>query len=219
MGKVYIIGMGPGSKDYLLPLAKKIIKKADVVIGAPRLLSFLPKGKQTILLKSNYSQVLDYIKKSKNNKNIAVLVSGSPGVFSFSHRITSALKPSEYEVIPGISALQLACARIGEAWDDLCIISLHAKNLSSHQKFWREDLIKKITANKKVMIFCDNKNTPSYAANYLVKKEESKKGKLKVIAFGNLSMQNEEIIESDLSSLANTKKRWEGLWLLLIKKK
>lgn len=208
MGKVYIIGTGPGSKDYLLPLAKKIIKKADVVIGAPRLLSFSPKGKQTISLKGNYSQILDYIKKSKNNKNIAVLVSGSPGVFSFSRRITSALKPSEYEVIPGISALQLACARIGEAWDDLCIISLHAKNL--------QGLIKKITANKKVMIFCDNKNTPSYVANYLVKKKESK---LKVTVFGNLSMQNEEIIESDVASLANTKKRWEGLWLLLIEKK
>ncbi len=208
MGKIYIVGTGPGDKDYLLPLAKKIIKKADVVIGSSRLLSFAPEGKKTILLKSNYSQVLNYIKKNRNREIIVVLVSGSPGVFSFSRKITAVLKSSEFKVIPGISVLQLACARIAETWDDLCIISLHAKTLRG--------LDKKIKVNKKTIIFCDNKNTPSYTAKYLIKKGA---GRLESIAFGNLSMPDEEIIRTDLFQLAVAKREWKGLWLLLIKKR
>ncbi|MCK4422980.1 MAG: precorrin-6y C5,15-methyltransferase (decarboxylating) subunit CbiE, partial [Candidatus Omnitrophica bacterium] len=151
MGKVYIIGTGPGSRDYILPLAEKAIHQADIVIGAERLLSFCPKGKKTIVLKGNYSRVLDYIKKNKEKKKIAVLVSGSPGVFSFSRKIISALKHFEYEVIPGVSPLQIACALAGETWDDLRIVSLHGKTLRG--------LARTVIANKKVMVFCDNRNT------------------------------------------------------------
>ena len=39
MNKIYIIGIGPGTEDYLLPIAKREIERADCLIGAKRLLS------------------------------------------------------------------------------------------------------------------------------------------------------------------------------------
>lgn len=207
MGKVYIIGTGPGSNDYLLPLVKRLIEGADVVIGSKRLLNLVHEDKRAIQLENNYSRALEYIKKNANKRNIAVLVSGCPGMFSISRKITAVLDESQYQVIPGISSLQLACARIGQTWDNLFVVSVHGKNLRG--------LDEKVKIHKKIMIFCDDKNTPSYVARYLTRKISAK---IKIIAFGNLSLPGEEIIRTNIASLAGTKREWKGLWLLLIQR-
>ena len=207
MGKVYIIGTGPGSEEYLVPLGSRIIRHSDIVIASSRLFSLIPKGKKRMKLDGAYSEALDYIKKNAVKKSIAVLVSGDPGLFSFSKKITALLPATRYEIIPGISSLQLACARIGLDWDDLSVISVHGKSLRG--------LARKCEANKKTIIFCDNTNTPARISKYLIKRI---KGKTRAVAFGNLSLPNEEIIKSDIITLAKHEKEWKGLWLLLITK-
>ena len=84
MGKVYIIGTGPGKADFLLPVSKNIIKSCDIVIASSRLMLFVPKGKKTIRLDGKYKECLDFIQKNASTKMIAVLVSGDPGLFRFS---------------------------------------------------------------------------------------------------------------------------------------
>ena len=36
MGKIYIIGVGPGSKDYLTQKAINTVQKVDITIGSQR---------------------------------------------------------------------------------------------------------------------------------------------------------------------------------------
>ena len=151
---------------------------------------------------------MEYIKKNKHKEKIAVLVSGSPGIFSFSQRITSVLSPSDYEIVPGISVLQLACAKIGESWDNLHILSIHGKSLMPLKNC--------LTAKRNAFIFCDQKNDPSRAAGYLVGKGMNNR---KVIVFCNLSLPDEQIVNVDLVSLAEDKREWPRLCLVLIKKR
>ena len=207
MEKVYIIGIGPGKPEFLLPVSKNIIKSCDIIIAGSRLIPFIPNGKKIISLDGKYKECLDFIQKNVLTKRIAVLVSGDPGIFSFSKKITQILDPSKYKIIPGISSLQLACARIGLSWDDLSIISVHGKSLRG--------LAGKCEVNKKTIIFCDNKNTPARIAKYLTKRI---KGRVLAVAFGNLSLPDEEIVKSNIISLAKSEKEWKGLWLLLITK-
>ena len=207
MGKVYIVGAGPGAKEYILPLAEKRVREADVVIGSARLLSLFPMAKKTIVLKGNYSDVLDYIKKNKDKKKIAVLVSGDPGIFSFARQITSLLKPSEYEIIPGISSMQVACARIGEHWDDVFMLSLHGRS--------KKGLINAVLEHEKIFLFTDKKNNPASIASFLFKKGIPKR---KIFVFRNLSLINEKIIKTDIETLQKTKENWEELCVMLIKK-
>ncbi|MCD4782087.1 MAG: precorrin-6y C5,15-methyltransferase (decarboxylating) subunit CbiE [Candidatus Omnitrophica bacterium] len=207
MEKVYIIGTGPGELEFLLPVGKNIIKSCDIVIASSRLMPFIPEGKKVIRLEGKYNECLEFIQKNASTKKIGVLVSGDPGIFSFSKKITQMLDSSQYEIVPGVSSLQLACARIGLSWDDLSIISVHGKSLRG--------LAEKCEVNKKIIIFCDNKNTPTRISRYLTKRI---KGKARAVAFGNLSLPGEEIIKSDIISLAKREKEWKGLWLLLISK-
>ena len=90
MGKVYIIGMGPGSFELVTPLAEMSIRDSDVLIGAERMLNhFNDNSKRKIYLTGNFSDVLAYIRDNVDRENIALLVSGDPGIFSFSSRVTT----------------------------------------------------------------------------------------------------------------------------------
>lgn len=207
MGKVYIVGVGPGSKEYLLPLAKKAIREADILVGTSRPLSLLKTKKKTICLKGNYSGAIDYILKNRRKGKIAILVSGDPGFFSFSRLITSRLKPDEYEIIPGISSIQLAFARIGEPWEDVFILSLHGRR--------KIGLTKAVLKHQRVFLFTDRKNNPNNIASFLFRKGIRKR---QIFVFKNLSLPNEKIIKTDIKSLQENKEDWKDLCVMVIKK-
>jgi len=163
--------------------------------------------KKKIRLAGNYADVVNYIIRNKDTKRIAVLVSGDPGIFSFSRHITRCLPRDEFEVIPGISSLQLAFSRIGEPWDDVCIVNLHNRS--------KRGLAEKVSGHKKVFLFTDDKNTPSQIASFLLTKGIRKRT---VYVFNNLSHDNEEVIRTNMDALSRDKKKVPGLCVMLIKK-
>lgn len=192
MNKVYIVGIGPGSEEYVLPIAKKAIEHADCLIGAKRLLSvFKYPDKEKIYLEGKFGRAISVIKEKRKTKNIAVLVSGDPGLYSFSANIARHFKKSEYEVIPGISSLQLAFARIKESWHDTEIVSIHGRPLTG--------LINKALAPKKLFLFTDGDFSPNKIASYLLNRGP---GNRKAFVFENLSYPDERIIETDLKKLS-----------------
>ncbi len=206
MNKVYIIGMGPGTIEYVLSVAKRAIKKADCLIGAGRLLSlFKYPDQKKIRLEGRFKEVVSYVKKNKNKERIAILISGDPGLFSLLGLIKKAFKKDEYAVIPGISALQIAFARIGETWQDVKIVSIHGKSLNN--------LAKEVKNSVKVFLFTDLKLSPQKAAAYLLAHGIENR---KAIVFENLAYLDERIVETDLKDL--TKMRGFGLCVMLIKK-
>ena len=208
MGKVYIIGMGPGSFELVTPLAEMSIRDSDVLIGAARMLNhFNDNSKRKIYLTGNFSDVLAYIRDNVDRENIALLVSGDPGIFSFSSRVTSVLTNKEYEVIPGISSLQLAFARIGESWHDTFLLSLHGRT--------RRGLTDAVLMNKKVFIFTDKKNNPVSIAAYLFQRGIKRR---KVFLFENLSLPDERIVCTDINKLRECKNEMADLCVMLIKK-
>ena len=195
MNKFSIIGVGPGPKDYLAPIAKSTIQKADCLIGARRnLLLFKNLKKEKITLQCNFDNIIPYIKKNRNEKQIAVLVSGDPGLFSFLGSIKRNFNKEEFIVIPGISSLQLAFAKIGEPWQDAKIISLHGRRLNNFAKMVKQ--------NNKVFLFTDSEFPPEKIAGYLLKKGIKDR---KAIMFENLGYVDEKITETNLESLSKMK--------------
>lgn len=206
MNKVFIIGMGPGGLDYLLPAAKREIYRANCLIGAGRLLSlFSHQNKKKIRMDGHFKEVISYIKKNKDKERIAVLVSGDPGLYSFLGQIQLALKKEAYVVIPGISALQIAFAKIGESWQDAKIISIHGRKIGG--------LAKEVKDSDKVFLFTDTKFPPEKIAGYLLNNGIKNR---RAVVFEALTYPNERIVESDLKELS--KKRGFGLCAMVIKK-
>jgi len=218
MNKICIIGVGPGAGEYLLPAALKLIKDADCLIGAQRALDLFSRfKKEKICFDSRLSRVIPYLKKHREDKKIAVLVSGDPGLYSLAQAIARNFPKDEYEVIPGISSLQLAFAQIGESWQDVKIISLHGRkinpeNLGAKESIKRTENRQKVIAegdfladiknNPKIFIFTDNDFTPNVIAEFLLKQGIKNR---RAVVLENLSYPEERIVDSDLKKLNRMK--------------
>ncbi|MGA2034958.1 MAG: precorrin-6y C5,15-methyltransferase (decarboxylating) subunit CbiE, partial [Thermoguttaceae bacterium] len=60
-------------------------------------------------------------------RKVAVLVSGDPGLFSLAQIVLKSFGRDQCEIIPGISSVQVALARLGLEWADACILSAHGR--------------------------------------------------------------------------------------------
>jgi cobalt-precorrin-7 (C5)-methyltransferase len=206
MNKVYIIGIGSGTEDYLLPVARKEIENSDCLIGGRRALRlFRPLHKEERLLEGSFERVIPFILEERERKKIAVLVSGDPGLYSFLGTISKVLKKEDYVVIPGVSAVQIAFARIGERWEDATLLSLHGRKM--------DDLAARVEGSKKTFLFTDPGFPPEeIAASLLEKGVENRRA----IVMENLTYPDERIVDTDLKSLSRMK--GFGLCVMIIKK-
>ena len=206
MNKVYIIGIGSGTEDYLLPVARKEIESSDCLVGGRRALRlFQPLHKEERVLEGDFEQVIPFLLKEREKKKIAVLVSGDPGLYSFLGTISQVLEKEDYVVIPGVSAVQIAFARIGERWEDATLLSLHGRKMY--------DLAARVERSKKTFLFTDPGFPPEeIAASLLEKGVENRRA----IVMENLTYPDERIVDTDLKSLSRMK--GFGLCVMIIKK-
>jgi cobalt-precorrin-7 (C5)-methyltransferase len=120
-----IAGCGPGARLHVSAAVEQVIAQAAVLAGAARLLDLFPESEATrVPLGRSLDAWLDQLVAQSENP-VVVLVSGDPGVSSLATRVQRRLGRSSCQLIPGISSVQFACARIGISWTDAAIINAH----------------------------------------------------------------------------------------------
>ena len=134
MSKLFIIGVGPGSKDYLTEKAKNIVKSADVTIGSLRAINVFDDIGEVIGLdvKDLQEKLENAVDLAKNGKKVCVLSTGDPGFSGVLKTIKKIAENKNFdqnsiEVIPGISSLQLAAAKNRISWDEANIMTFHGR--------------------------------------------------------------------------------------------
>lgn len=160
-----VVGVGPGHRDYLLPVALKAIREADLLIGACRILDeFRDEGKEVFPYHSNLSELLDFLEKNRTERQIAVLVSGDPGYHSLLNAVSSRFPEDAYEVIPGISSFQVAMARRGKSWQDDLLVSCHGQDFGEIIK----DVLNALEAGRRVILLTDHRWNPGAVSGELL---------------------------------------------------
>ncbi len=161
MSRFFLVGIGPGSIDYILPAAMKRVESADVLIGGKRNLETFKdifSGK-TIELKSNYPEVTEYIKENRDKKRIVLVVSGDPGFYSLLNTMLKSFDRKDIVVEPGISSLQYLMAKGTVTLQDGRMISLHGRSSGELEKI--------VEIHKVVGILTDKINSPTEIAERL----------------------------------------------------
>jgi cobalt-precorrin-7 (C5)-methyltransferase len=133
MSKLYLVGSGPGSSDYLTTTAIKVAESVDVLVGSQRALDLFPsfKGDTLVLRARNMDEMMKKsIKLVDEGKNVAILSTGDPGFSGVLKPILHLRDDLDIEVVPGISSLQLAAARLQLPWDQVNLLTLHGKGNS-----------------------------------------------------------------------------------------
>src|SRR3989304_3862475 len=155
-----IVGVAAGGPSGLSPELCRTISEAEMVFGGHRLLDMFPAlAGEKVPITNNLQAIADLIKAHRGRKRMVVLASGDPGFYGIARYLTEKLGKDVFEIFPGVSAMQLAFARIGEHWDDAVLTSVHSRPI--------EDIIGIVRSNNKVGIFTDEINTPSRIATLL----------------------------------------------------
>lgn len=189
--KVYIIGVAPGGAGSLLPEARHRLQQADMVFAGRRLLALFPSlSGQKFVIENNLEEVAQLIKDNLNQQRIVVLASGDPNFYGIASFLMRKLGKNLIEIIPNVSALQLAFARIKESWDDAVLASVHSRPIA--------DIVDLVRSHHKIALFTDDKNSPDKIARLL---QEQGIANCRTYICQDLGSEKEKIIATDLYSL------------------
>lgn len=129
MGKLYVIGIGPGGLDHITVKALNAIKECDVIVGYTKYLEFLePLIKDKETLSTGMMGEEERCKKAlelAKDKTVAVVSTGDAGIYGMAGLILELRKDEEVEIIPGVTASSSAGSVVGAPlMHDNCNISL-----------------------------------------------------------------------------------------------
>lgn len=189
--KVHIVGVGAAGVSSLEPETMRLVRSASLLIGGERLLSmFSGVSASKMIVKGNLSDVVEAIRSRGEQERIVILASGDPGFLGIAKRLTAELGKERFEIVPNISSMQLAFARIKESWDDAVFVSAHGRPI--------EGVIEAVRRHRKIGIFTDGHNTPAAIAELLA--SHGIDG-YRAYVCENLGLESERITEADLSGL------------------
>ena len=197
-GRIYIVGIGPGSAEYLTCRAVETVKNSDYTVGSTRAIELFSDVKNTIPF--NVKELLDTLKKgvqlAAEGNTVSILSTGDPG---FSGVLNTVLRLSDelnfsrqnIEVIPGISSLQLAAAKCHIQWDNANVMTFHGRENI-------EDILPVIN-NGKITIALPSRKVKDMAQFLLDNGVEKDR---KVTVLERLSYPDEKIVVASLNDIA-----------------
>ena len=128
-GKLYVIGIGPGSLDEMSIRAKKAIEESEIIVGYTKyikLIEPLIEGKEIFStgMRGELERVEYALNKSKS-KTVSIISTGDAGIYGMAGPIFEMATNEEVIVIPGITASSSAASLLGAPlMHDNCNISL-----------------------------------------------------------------------------------------------
>ena len=75
---IYIVGLGPGHRDYMTKKALDILEKSDVILGFNRAIDSLDCIDKRKIKVKKISEILNIINDFKNEEIISIIASGDP---------------------------------------------------------------------------------------------------------------------------------------------
>jgi len=208
MGKVFAVGVGPGSPDYVTETVRKIIVGADVVVGYEytlKAISNLVQDKKVhTITMEDQEETYQQIKKDLGSGILVVPFTGDVN-FSESEVVDRLIEIfGDVEIISGISSIQVAASKAKVPTDKSKVITMHVTTSIEEKKL---ELQKALIDGYSVILVPrpwpkDPKKhfMPSEIAKYL-KRSGFDTSKMKVHVFEALTTEDETSFEGTVKQL------------------
>ena len=158
--QLHIIGLGVSATAQLDKTALKALHSADQVIGSCRQLAtvshLLQSHQQQILLPKLKQLKLDLMAQQESATSIVVLASGDPLLYGIGRWFSRTFDSSTLAFYPAVSSIQAACHRLGRAFQDMQVLSLHGRPLISIRRHLKH--------HQALIILTDKYSTPQALA-------------------------------------------------------
>jgi precorrin-6Y C5,15-methyltransferase (decarboxylating) len=197
-----IIGVLDNGPRGLTPEALAHVRTADLVIGARRTLDLfadqLAPETRTKDLTGQLAKVPDWIREAQGQGHIVVvLATGDPLCHGIAGYLRARLSPGSFEVKPNPSTVQLACARLALAWQDMKIVSVHHGDAGEwHRGAGPEHglypLLRTVDRYDRLAVLTSPENSPDRIARMLV--AEGLDGDFELAVAEHLARDDERIV-------------------------
>ena len=157
---ICIVGIGDDGVEGLTGSTVSIIKQADLLVGQSNLTeSFRSYVGDTWDPGSDYETLALRLDSSVEQK-IVVLAAGDPLFYGTARFLCDRIGKSRIRVIPNVSTMQLAFARVKENWDEAYLTDLGNQTI--------DHVVQKIRSAERVGIFTNSEKTPQALAASLL---------------------------------------------------
>ena len=158
MPRPLVIGVGEGGVKSLRPELRDRLAGMDMVIAAPRFHRDLPDGPEILDWPSPFSNIFNILNVN-SKKSLALLATGDPMWFGVGASLVRKLGPDGCEVIPAVSGLQLAAARLGWPMSGCRVVSIHGRPAGS--------LVDALHPRARLLVIAQDGDSPQQVARLL----------------------------------------------------
>ncbi|MEM9586381.1 MAG: precorrin-6y C5,15-methyltransferase (decarboxylating) subunit CbiE [Planctomycetota bacterium] len=158
--RFHIVGIGDDGVDGLTGQARQLIQDAGVLIGNRGLLDKVPESSgRRVETAGDLDQLRETI-QSLGDETAVLLAGGDPLFYGIARYLTETFGKDQFEVVPHVSSMQLAFARVKESWDDAYLSNLATQPL--------DRVVDSIRVAERVGLFTTESIPPSVVAGTLL---------------------------------------------------
>jgi precorrin-6Y C5,15-methyltransferase (decarboxylating) len=215
--KLYVIGIG------YRPLgarAQELVRAADVLLTSSRLFDVFQRydeyeaTKDRIQIINKVPDTIAFIRDRLSTSpltphsslmSIVLLASGDPLFFGIGRRMLAEFGPERVELLPDLSSMQEAFARVKLAWDDALFISLHGgPDIAKRRTLPYEvkDIPMLLERTGKMGILTDRENNPGVIAKVLQSAIRNPQSEIVMYVCERLGYPEEKVIQGTPEELA-----------------
>lgn len=183
MAEIFVIGIGYRPFD---KREREIILGAESILASQRLLDIFIRYEEFGMVKdrikviNNVDETFTFMRshlsipsvQGNTARNIVLLASGDPLFFGIGKRAIEELGKERVEILPDLSSIQVAFARIKESWDGALLISLHGGPDPGKRRkleYALGEIPSLVARHTKLAILTDRENTPAKIAGELLR--------------------------------------------------
>jgi precorrin-6Y C5,15-methyltransferase (decarboxylating) len=158
--KVHIVGIGDDGVEGMTAQARRLVEAADVLLGPDSCAAVLPEPlRRRLVSVAGLEELVERIEASAAGRTV-VLASGDPLFYGTARYVCGRLGKDRFEVVPHVSSMQLAFARVKESWEDAFLANLSGQSL--------ERVIDRIRSAETAGLFTSEQWPPAAVARALL---------------------------------------------------
>jgi precorrin-6Y C5,15-methyltransferase (decarboxylating) len=196
--RVTVVGVGADGWDGLTPAARAVIRSAEIVLGGPRQLSLLPvaNGQVHQPWPSPLSAALPELLTQFAGRKVVALASGDPMLSGIGTTLVDILGAARVAVIPHVSSVTLARARLGWSAESTAVVSVVGRDVHA--------ALRELAPGRRVLVLSSDEKTPAALAELLVARGY---GPSRFVVLGGLGGDRETVEETTAAEFSGASPR------------
>lgn len=205
--RVFVIGVGNDGLSGLTERARQILRNADLVLGSEPALKLVPElSAERFRIGPNPQEIVATLESSFGKKKMVVLASGDPLFYGVARYLCDRLGKDRFEVLPHVSSMQLAFARVKESWEEAFLT-----NLATHSL---QQVLDRIRIAEIVGLFTSEQDDPPTIARQLLARGLNY---FRAFVCENLGGPDERVTQGELGDIAEME--FSPLNVMILKRK